>query len=117
MRTRTIFEAYDRTYRGLDWIIPPKRARQNDKFRAELLRRMDERDAMALKTEVLDVFYLWVEGDQGIRERGLYEWVEMFTAWVGYAYPDAWPWAKPPYERPQWCIDIEKKERKREEAK
>lgn len=44
MRTRTIFEAYDRTYRGLDWIIPPKRARQNDKFRAELLRRMDEYD-------------------------------------------------------------------------
>jgi hypothetical protein len=44
MRTRTIFEAYDRTYRGLDWIIPPKRARQNDKFRAELLRRMDEHD-------------------------------------------------------------------------
>lgn len=46
MRTRTIFEAYDRTYRGLDWIIPPKRARQNDKFRAELLRRMDNYDRM-----------------------------------------------------------------------
>ena len=51
MRTRTIFEAYDRVFVGVDWIIPPKRARQYRTFRAELLRRMDGEAALTAELE------------------------------------------------------------------
>ena len=44
MRTETIFNAYDRVYCGVDWIIPPRRARQHAKFRRELLRRIADID-------------------------------------------------------------------------
>ena len=46
MRTRTIYNALDRVYRGLDWVIPSRRSRQHDTFERELLRRCDERDTM-----------------------------------------------------------------------
>ena len=44
MRTETIFNAFDRVYRGIDWVIPPKRLRQHATFRAELVRRMSDYD-------------------------------------------------------------------------
>ena len=46
MRTETIFNAFDRVYRGVDWVIPPKRARQHGVFRAELIRRMADYDRL-----------------------------------------------------------------------
>lgn len=46
MRTTTIYNALARVYRGIDWVIPPKRNRQHATFERELLRRLDERDQL-----------------------------------------------------------------------
>ncbi len=46
MRTRTIYNAHRRFMRNQGWTDNPRWMRQGDKFRAELLRRMDERDAL-----------------------------------------------------------------------
>jgi hypothetical protein len=82
------------------------------RFEVELLRRMDERDAMVAKAKAWDAFVLWaMEPDQlkYSREREWGEWMDIFTGWVGHAFPEVWPMARPPYVRDQWYIDQENK--------
>jgi len=46
MRTRTIFEAFREVVRRTSFYAPEFRIRQRQTFERELLRRMDERDAV-----------------------------------------------------------------------
>lgn len=75
MRTRTIFEAYEnaRELRQVrhntgDYYFSAARddraARQVDVFIVELLRRMDERDAMAAKAKAWDALQKWKALDE-----------------------------------------------------
>ena len=110
MRTRTIFEAY--TKACID-TLNAKEWRQRDTFERELLRRMDELDALVAKAKAWDAFVAWATEPEGLldsRERGWGEWMEIFTGWVGYQFPEVWPLAKPPYVRHQWYIDEEKRQ-------
>lgn len=66
MRTRTIFEALSRVYRGIDWVIPAKRYRQHHTFERELLRRMDHYDRLApIVQRISDAHFDWVVSDEG----------------------------------------------------
>lgn len=121
MRTRTIYNAmraaetilcgptdFDAEPRGLN-----HRYAQRAKFQRELLRRMDELDALVAKAKAWDAFVAWATEPEGLldsRERGWGEWMEIFTGWVGYQFPEVWPLAKPPYVRHQWYIDEEKRQ-------
>ena len=89
-----------------------RKARQWAKFERELLRRIDERDEMVAKAKAWDAFVLWaMEPDQlkYSREREWGEWMDIFTGWIGHAFPEVWPMARPPYVRDQWYIDQENK--------
>lgn len=66
MRTRTIFKAMGKAIDEARWRYMPgelerrKRLRRMaDTFKAELLRRMDERDALAAKAKAWDALQKW----------------------------------------------------------
>jgi hypothetical protein len=118
MSTRTIFEEYTEcAYRigAGGWqndADSGQAVQQLRTLRAELLRRMDERDADARKAKAWDAFVAWATDPYDLkysREREWGDWMDMFTGYVGYAFPDVWPLAKPPYVRPQWYADQEAK--------
>ena len=79
-------------------------------LRAELLRRLDECAANADKAKAWDAFVAWATEPENLersREREWGEWMDIFTGWVGHAFPNVWPLARPPYVRPQWYADQE----------
>lgn len=90
MRTRTIYQALDCVRESSAFFATEKRVRQAGTFERELLRRMDERDAVIpAARHAADAHFGWVLSDDQQERQAVMEWdaamMEIHSAFVGQA--------------------------------